>query len=244
MTLPGSRTLPPQTHLLCISTFCSLVMLGCEPSSPAATPNKEGVPCIGLPEHKANLLDTNHPYIFQGTVNALPSTTSTVLDLFIPSAHAYALEAEHPVANTQVHITYVNAITGERSGEPVSYHATTDARGRFCIVAPRRPEAGELIVLEATHDALKMRQIGLHSFDAHINAMSEAATRHALAYNTRAGAPLTPTQWLNLRTLVDTRTGLLSPVNAASMTSQEELITAIHTLLEADPEVTELLRPK
>lgn len=227
--------------LLCATLLC-LPAIACDNATPS-TPDADGVPCVGLPIHTRALLNDAHPFIYRGTVSAISAPQATGwLDHLIPSAHAYALDGESPVAGARVTMTYEDLTKPERKPLQNKYDTTTDPQGRFCIVAPRAPAARETIVLTASKGELVMRQLGVHSFDADINAASEAATRTAIGHARRAQSSLSPAQWLNLRTLEDTRIGLLSPVDATSFVTHEALVTHLITLIEGDPEIAAILR--
>ena len=244
-----SRSIPNAALLAAVTASAlALVLLSaaCREGALPQTPDPQGVRCVGLPKARAALLDAHHPLIYRGVVSSLPPRSPKrgllLLErLFaLPVASAYALPGESPQGGARVTLTLYDA-KGALS-KPAPRSTESDAQGRFCLVAPRAAGPGQWYVLEAVSqtEGWRQRQLALHSFDADINASSEALSALALKAKTLERQDASA-RWLNLRALADSRLGLLAPLDASRYASQPELIAAVRAALSEDEAIASLL---
>lgn len=177
-----------------------------------------------------------HPRLIRGQVLAPqgalahlePSLRERAHDLFIPSAHAVPLEGESVVEDADVRLL---------DGDTVHGTTTTDALGRFCVVAPEGTELGPGWLLEARQGERVLRRTLLDPVDADISVQTEAVYRLV----TESGRPADEHLWRNVTTLSATTLDLLDPIDITPATSTTEAITAAVAKLRADPRIEALL---
>ena len=202
-----------------------LLALSCQAPDDASRPDgpDPGVVCAGASMEEARA--KTHPAILRGTVRAPQAVSSFSL---IPSAHAYALDFETPIAGATVRL--------EDASGAALVTTRTGPRGRWCLRVPRGHALGPQMTLAAERGELRLRHVAAFRFDTEISAMSEALVRVIERAGTRR-ADLTHTQWLNLRTLTDTAVGLMSGMETEEAREVEALISEMQRAIEADARV-------
>lgn len=208
----------------------ALSCAACDRGTPSA-PNEDGVSCVGASEAEARA-SASQTLVFQGVVRALPGGVASLTDWLIPSAHAYALEEELPVADALVELIAVDA-SGASIAEGSWLATKTDKKGRYCLRPPTRRPAGGAWMLRATTPAgVVMRQPAMYAFDADINAASEALVV-VLGDRGVDLVTLDERDWLDWRTISDTAVGLMAEVHGEGK-SQDELISDMKKALVED----------
>lgn len=212
------------------------------PGEPPVTLSPDGVPCVNLPADQVDLLEVEpaHPLIIQGVVSALREEQSSLLEsFFLSTAHAFTLEQESSLEGARIELFEVpRAPLPDTLPEPL-LSTTSDRRGRYCLVLPHPIEQREsslflLVATPAQENLPPMRQVLTHSFDADLNAMSEAFTQ---ALSPHLSTRLTNAHLLNMRTLGETRLGLLSPDLLDGIQTQRALIERAVERLQHDDDV-------
>lgn len=242
------------TPLTGIKAPCSLLatllwLAACSsPKEPPVTPSPNGVPCVNLPADHVNLLEANapaHPLIVQGVTSALLPEQSSLLDsLFFSKAYAFALEQETAIEGARIELFEIPRGPIPEELPPPLLSTTSDRQGRYCLVLPHPPDEGALFLLVANPKQTElpsMRQVITHSFDADLNAMSEAITRTLSPH--LSSPALTNARILNARTLSETRLGLLSPDLLDGIATQEALIARATERLRHDVTLQSALAP-
>ena len=243
---------PSCAHALPLFLLLLLAPAGCtnHSSSPPTTTSPDGVPCVNLPADRVDLLMASapaHPLILRGVARALQDGRSSSLNsLFLSEAYAFPLEAEQPLQGARIDLFEVPRapLPDVSSLKQPLLSATSDAQGRYCLVLPHEVTRDALFLLVATPaqaDLPPLRQLITHSFDPHLNAMSEAFTR---AISPHLSARLTDQQILNVRTLGETRLGLLSPDLLDGIRTQEALIERAVERLQHDEAIQAALSPE
>lgn len=221
-------------------TFVSLLLFlpACKPTEKAK--NKDGVECVGA-SAEVVAMDPPHKRLFYGEVRAPSSAQAAtpekqgLLDRLIPSAHAFALEGEEPVAGAKV------ALRPPRQIKTSGAFATTDEKGRYCFLAPSAWLGDEGWMLEATWGDHKLRQRAVFPHDADINVSSEALVRVWEAQEFESNKPA-PEAWLNARTVADTQIGLMKEIELKKGESLEALIERIKKALVEDERLLAIWR--
>lgn len=214
--------------------FLSLLFVclpACKPAEKAK--NQDGVECVGA-SAEVVAMDPPHKNLFYGEVRAPAAVAKEVvpakqgwLEHLIPTAHAFALEGEEPVAGAKV------ALVPPRQIKTSGVFATTDAQGRYCFLAPTVWLHDEGWMLEATWGEHKLRQRAVFTHDADINVSSEALVRVWEKQGLKPARP-EPEAWLNARTVADTQIGLMKEIALKEGESLEALIARIEKALVED----------
>ena len=224
------------------SSLLIIAALACFSSCKESAKNKDGVVCKGASEEIV-AMDPPHKWLMTGVVRApaasLPpakegSDAQGFLDTLIPSAHAFALEDEKPVAGAKIHLKPPREI--KLSG----VFTETDAQGRYCLLASDVWEPDGVWMITATWEGGTLRQRAVFTHDVDLNAASEALVRVWEKGGFEASQP-EPEAWLNARTIADTRLGLMEGVELKEGESLDDLIGRMEKALTEDERLMEIL---
>lgn len=223
LTVSKGLTMPSASPavFVCLAAIASCSLWAC-------APDYQGPSCA---QWRAAPKSSNpfHPRLWRGTLRGLPQAKARAWT-WPGAAHAFAYEQEQALADQTVEIVPHDGAFAPKG--PARHRATTDAKGRWCVVVDADVALDGSFLVHAPEVQGAMRQVATHAFDLSINAQTEALTRWAAK---RPGAATwTPSHWLNLRTLADTAAGLLGQVKPQGAASQSELITQVGQALDAD----------
>lgn len=203
--------------LITPALLAALLLTACkEPAIPSAM-HPDGVTCVGAtPAQLAP--ETPHARLFFGQVRAplqAPAASGMLRELLVPSAHAFALDGEQPLVGARVVLTRIDA-QGNMLPHPL-LSTRTDEQGRYCLLAPAawQEDARGWMLVAYHEEVIPLRQLALAAHDADLNTSTEALVQVASDQGLTLST-ITPSRWLNMRTVADTATGLFGQVEVAS----------------------------